>query len=119
MIIVLFVAQRRRCSPTRTGPPIEGRTWLPMAGAALALALAGCMVQGFEWANLGFSPTKGGYASVFLGWTLLFTVFALVAIYWLEIVFVTGLRHRKRRGLRTPRARRRLLLLDAAGGRRR
>ncbi|SRR5581483_1267525 len=75
----------------------RARTWLPLAGAGLLLAIAGCVVQGFEWANLGFSPTKGGYASVFLGWTLLFTVFALLAIYWLEVVVATGLRHRRAR----------------------
>ena len=94
VIIVLLVASAGLFSYANRAAH-RGRTWLPMAGAALALALAGCIVQGFEWANLGFNPTKGGYASVFLGWTLLFTVFALVAIYWLEIVFVTGLRHRK------------------------
>jgi heme/copper-type cytochrome/quinol oxidase subunit 3 len=71
------------------------RAWLPAAGAALALGLAGCVVQGFEYANLGFTPTKGGYASVFLGWTLLFTLFTLFAMYWVEITFATGLRHRR------------------------
>jgi heme/copper-type cytochrome/quinol oxidase subunit 3 len=48
-----------------------------------------------EYANLGFGPLDGGYASVFLGWTLLFTVFVLIAMYWVEIVFATGLRHRR------------------------
>jgi heme/copper-type cytochrome/quinol oxidase subunit 3 len=71
------------------------RAWLPVAGIALALGLAGCVVQGFEWANLGFSPLDGGYASVFLGWTLLFTVFVLLAMYWVEVVFATGIRHRR------------------------
>jgi heme/copper-type cytochrome/quinol oxidase subunit 3 len=70
------------------------RAWLPVAGIALALGIAGCVVQGVEWANLGFGPLDGGYASVFLGWTLLFTVFALVSICWIEIVFATGVRHR-------------------------
>jgi heme/copper-type cytochrome/quinol oxidase subunit 3 len=72
----------------------KARPWLPLAGAALALGLAGCVVQGFEYAHLGFTPTKGGYASVFLGWTLLFGVFVLLAMYWVEITFATGLRHR-------------------------
>jgi heme/copper-type cytochrome/quinol oxidase subunit 3 len=73
----------------------RARTWLPAAGLALGLGLAGCVVQGFEWANLGFAPTKGGYASVFLGWTLLFTVFVLVALIWVEIVVATGVRQRR------------------------
>jgi len=70
------------------------RTWLPAAGLALALGVAACVVQGFEWTNPGFKPSQGGYASVFLGWTLLFTLFALIALYWVEIVFATGLRQR-------------------------
>ena len=41
-------------------------------------------------------------------------------IYWVEIVFATGIRHRRAAGgLRTARPRRRLLLLDAARGHRR
>jgi heme/copper-type cytochrome/quinol oxidase subunit 3 len=71
------------------------RAWLPVAGIALTLGLAGCVVQGVEWANLGFGPRDGGYASVFLGWTLLFTVFVLITMYWVEIVFATGVRHRR------------------------
>ena len=78
------------------------RTWLPAAGLALALGLAACIVQGFEYANLGFSPTKGGYASVFLGWTLLFTVFVLLALYWLETVVATGIRHGRSREAYVP-----------------
>jgi heme/copper-type cytochrome/quinol oxidase subunit 3 len=73
----------------------SARTWLPVAGIALALGIAGCVVQVVEYANLGFGPLDGGYASVFLGWTLLFTVFVLIAMYWVEIVFATGLRHRR------------------------
>src|SRR5439155_10823340 len=42
----------------------------------------------------GLHPHEGGYASVFLGWTLLFGVFVLLAMYWVEITFATGLRHR-------------------------
>ena len=66
------------------------------------------MVQGLEYANLGFSPLDGGYASVFLGWTLLFTVFVLIALYWVEIVFATGIRHRRARETYVPHG------LDAA-----
>jgi heme/copper-type cytochrome/quinol oxidase subunit 3 len=75
----------------------SARTWLPFAGAALALGLAGCVVQGVEYTRLGFTPIQGGYASVFLGWTLLLTVFMLIGLYWVEIVFATGLRHRRTR----------------------
>ena len=64
------------------------------AGAALALGLAGCVVQVFEYANLHFSPTDGGYASVFIGWTTLFVVFVLLTMYWVEILFAEGVRNR-------------------------
>lgn len=86
----------------------RGRTWLPLAAGALALGVAGCVVQGVEYANLGFSPLDGGYASVFMGWTLLFTVFALIVMYWVEIVLATGVRHRRAAGTYVPHG------LDAA-----
>ena len=70
------------------------RGWLPAAGAALALGLAGCVVQVFEYANLHFSPTDGGYASVFIGWTVLFVVFVLLTMCWVEILFAEGVRNR-------------------------
>ena len=72
----------------------EKRGWLPAAGAALALGLAGCVVQVFEYANLHFSPTDGGYASVFIGWTVLFVVFVLLTMCWVEILFAEGVRNR-------------------------
>jgi heme/copper-type cytochrome/quinol oxidase subunit 3 len=72
----------------------RGRGWLAPAGASLALGLAGCVVQGFEYAHLGFSPTDGGWASVFFGWTSLYAVFVLMAMYWVEILLAEGLRSR-------------------------
>jgi len=71
------------------------RPWLAAAGLSLALGLAGVIVQGFEYANLGFGPEDGGYASVFLGWTIFFAVLVLPAMYWVETTLATGLRHRR------------------------
>jgi heme/copper-type cytochrome/quinol oxidase subunit 3 len=73
----------------------ERRGWLPAAGVALGLGLAGCVVQIFEYANIHFSPTDGGYASVFIGWTVLFVVFVLLTMCWVEILFAEGLRNRR------------------------
>jgi heme/copper-type cytochrome/quinol oxidase subunit 3 len=70
-----------------------GRRWSIIAGISLLLGLAGCILQVFEYANLGFGPEDGGFASVFYGWTLLFTVIALVALYRIETIFASGLRH--------------------------
>ncbi len=101
VIIVLFVLSAGLFAYADRAAK-RARAWLPAAGLALACGLAACIVQGFEYANLGFSPTKGGYASVFMGWTLLFTFFALIAMYWLEIVFATGVRQRRTREAKAP-----------------
>jgi len=74
------------------------RPWLGAAGLSLALGLAGVVVQAFEWANLGFTPLDGGYASVFEGWTILFAVLVLPAMYWVETMLATGLRNRGTKG---------------------
>lgn len=76
----------------------RGRPWLAGAGAALVLGLASVVVQAFEWANLGFTPSDGGYASVFEGWTITFAVFVLPAMYWVETMLATGYRRRRSGG---------------------
>ena len=53
----------------------EGRRALAL-GAGLALGVAALVVQVVEWATLGFGPTDGGYASVFVGWTGFYFLFA-------------------------------------------
>jgi heme/copper-type cytochrome/quinol oxidase subunit 3 len=80
----------------------NGRAWLAPAGLSLVLGLAGCVVQAFEYAHIGFGPRSGGYASVFIGWTALLAVFALGAIYWVEIMFAEGLRNRHGQGPNVP-----------------
>ncbi len=71
----------------------NGRGWVAVTGVSLALGLFGCVAQGVEYAHLSFGPESGGYASVFFGWTALFVVVALLALYRLETVFAAGLRH--------------------------
>ena len=61
--------------PTRT---------VSLGGAALALALLGVVLQIVEWFTLGFGGASGGYASVFIGWTVLYVVLALGSLYWIE-----------------------------------
>ena len=75
-----------------------GRSWRVAAGLSLALGLAGVVVQAFEWAHLGFTPSDGGYASVFEGWTITFAIFVLPAMYWVETILATGLRNRSTEG---------------------
>jgi heme/copper-type cytochrome/quinol oxidase subunit 3 len=72
------------------------RGWVAAAGVSLALGLFGCVAQAFEYAHIPFGPQSGGYASVFFGWTALYVVVALLAMYRIETVFAAGLRHRGR-----------------------
>jgi heme/copper-type cytochrome/quinol oxidase subunit 3 len=57
---------------------------LRLAAAALVLALLAVVLQVVEWTTLGFGPDSGAYASVFIGWTAFYAVFALACAYWIE-----------------------------------
>jgi heme/copper-type cytochrome/quinol oxidase subunit 3 len=100
-IVLLFVTSAGLLAYASWAARVR-RGWLPAAGGALALGLAGCVVQVFEYANIHFSPTDGGYASVFIGWTVLFVVFVLLTMYWVEILFAEGLRKRGVEGAYVP-----------------
>jgi len=60
--------------------------WRVTAWAALFLALAAIGLQCAQFSSLGFGPTDAAYASVFVGWSGLFTVFLLGTCYWLGTV---------------------------------
>jgi heme/copper-type cytochrome/quinol oxidase subunit 3 len=62
----------------------ELRVWRLAAGAGLLLGLAALVLQAVEYTQLSFGPGDGGFASVFVGWTGLYAVFALGMMYWLE-----------------------------------
>jgi heme/copper-type cytochrome/quinol oxidase subunit 3 len=68
--------------------------WLPLVAVSLVLGLAGVVVQCVAYARLGFGPTDGGYASVFVAWTALNALFVLVTMLWLETLLAYGLRSR-------------------------
>jgi heme/copper-type cytochrome/quinol oxidase subunit 3 len=53
--------------------------------AALGLGLVAVILQCIEYTTLSWGPTSGGYASVFVGWTSLYAVFALFGLVWVEI----------------------------------
>ena len=73
--------------------------WRRRGLLALAFGLAAVVLQCVEYATLGFGPTQGGYASVFVGWTGMFIVFVLGAMFWLETLLETSFRHRHRDGV--------------------
>ena len=62
---------------------------LPLAALALVLALVGIGLQAYEWSVLGFGPSSGAYASVFVGWTITYAVFGLFCVYWIETQVAT------------------------------
>ena len=54
------------------------------------------MLQVIEYTQLGFGPTDGGFASVFVGWTGLLAVVVLLAMVWLEMVVASSFRNGSR-----------------------
>ena len=73
-----------------------------LGAASLALALLAVLLQVIEWTTLGFGPASGAYASVFIGWTVLYAVFALPCAYWIETQVASSWRAR-REGIDRPR----------------
>jgi heme/copper-type cytochrome/quinol oxidase subunit 3 len=55
-----------------------------LASAGFALAAVG--LQAAQFSSLGFGPTDGGYASVFVGWTGLFALVLFFTVYWLAVL---------------------------------
>ena len=65
--------------------------WLSLL--ALLVGIAALVLQAVEYSQLGFGPSDGGYASVFVGWTGLFAVVVLGAMVWLEIIVASAFRN--------------------------
>jgi heme/copper-type cytochrome/quinol oxidase subunit 3 len=68
--------------------------WRLKGAVALAAAIAAIVLQIVEWLTIGFGPSSGGYASVFLGWTAAQLVCVLGVVYWLETLLATAIRYR-------------------------
>jgi heme/copper-type cytochrome/quinol oxidase subunit 3 len=62
--------------------------------AGFALGVGALAAQVAVWAAVGFGPNSGGYASVFVGWTGFYFVFALLTLCWVEAQLATALRDR-------------------------
>ncbi len=70
--------------------------WRVGCGSAILLALAALGLQCAQFANLGFGPGDGSFASVFVGWTGVFAVNILGIVYWLTTLLTETLRARGR-----------------------
>lgn len=68
--------------------------WRLKGLGALVFAVAAIVLQIIAWASIGFGPTDGGYASVYLGWTGLYTIFVFGTLYWLETCLALSYRYR-------------------------
>lgn len=66
--------------------------WRVGAGAGIFFALAAVGLQCAQYANLGFGPGDGSFASVFVGWTGLLAVNFLGVVYWLTSLFAETFR---------------------------
>ncbi|MCW2963104.1 MAG: hypothetical protein JWO17_356 [Actinomycetia bacterium] len=77
--------------------------WRFKGAIVLALLLAGVVLQIVEWSTQSFGPTDGPYASVYLGWTGLLSLFVVGLLYWVETTLATSFRYRNtRRGAPVP-----------------
>jgi heme/copper-type cytochrome/quinol oxidase subunit 3 len=89
----LFVLSAAALSAA-TSAARRDRPWLARTGVALAAVVVAIVVQGIEYANVDFAPHDGGFTSVFYGWTALFAVVALGAVYWIAVLVAEGSRSR-------------------------
>ena len=93
LVVLLLSAVAVRAAATR--PELAVRA----GAAAIALVLLAVILQVVQWTTLGFGPASGGYASVFVGWTAFYSVFAMACLYWIETQVATSWR-RRRHGVR-------------------
>ncbi len=80
-VMVLFVAS---AAAFRLGRGRPART-LTATVAALLLGLVAVALQCILYTTLGFGPSSGGYASVYTGWTSMYTLIALISLIGVEI----------------------------------
>jgi heme/copper-type cytochrome/quinol oxidase subunit 3 len=73
----------------------QPRRTVSLGLASLGLALLALVLQVIEWFTLSFGGANGGYASVFIGWTVLYAVLALGSIYWIETQVAAAWRARR------------------------
>ena len=66
--------------------------WRAGGFLAVALGLAAVIVQVIAYFNLSFGAADGGLASVFLSFTVVFGLFWLGAVYWMETLWAQSMR---------------------------
>jgi len=95
MLALLFSAGLLAWARSELAAGNDGRfRWYSLG--ALVLGLAAVVLQVVEYTQLGFGPTDGGFASVFVGWTGLLGVVTLLTMVWLETVVASSFRNGNR-----------------------
>lgn len=94
VIVVVLILSAAALHVTTRRPELTVR----VGGVALLLAMLSVVLQAIDWATLGFGPASGGYASVFVGWTVFYAVFSLGCVFWIETQVATAWR-RSRTGV--------------------
>ena len=84
--IVIMICVVAGAVVARGATLLPTRTWRVAAAGAAFLELAAVGLQCAQFSSLGFGPTDGAYASVFVGWTGLFALMLFGTIYWLATV---------------------------------
>ncbi|MGH2907754.1 MAG: hypothetical protein ACRDK8_00475 [Solirubrobacteraceae bacterium] len=87
-IVVVLIASAALVRLASARPELTVRA----GGVAVLLALATVALQAIAWATLSFGPASGGYASVYIGWTIFYSVFTLMSVYWIETQVATAWR---------------------------
>jgi hypothetical protein len=87
MALVVASAALQYVGLTRIKAGNKG-VWQASAVAAMVLGLAAIGLQVWQLLNLPFYPGSAGFASVFVGTTLVFIVVVLAAMIWLETLIV-------------------------------
>jgi heme/copper-type cytochrome/quinol oxidase subunit 3 len=68
-----------------------------LGAVAVLLVMLSVVLQVITWTTLGFGPASGGYASVYVGWTVFYAVFTLPCAFWLETQVATACRRSRER----------------------
>jgi heme/copper-type cytochrome/quinol oxidase subunit 3 len=83
LIVISAAAQSFGVTRLKAG---QKAPWFGVAVAALILGVAALGIQIAELMSLSFQPGANGYASVFVGGSVVFTVVLLGTLIWLEIL---------------------------------
>jgi heme/copper-type cytochrome/quinol oxidase subunit 3 len=84
--IAILICVLASAAAARATSLIAPEQWQLAVWASLALALSAVGLQAAQFSSLGFGPTDGAYASVFVGWSGLFALSLFGTCYWLATV---------------------------------